>query len=58
MGDKTLQERVMELELVVRRIESEMRELRLRPFPRLDMSVPEIPVKRGPGRPRLVQEDL
>ena len=52
MGDKTLGERVGDLEALVRRIEEELGRLKS-PYPRLDMSVPELP-KRGPGRPRTV----
>jgi hypothetical protein len=55
MGDKTLGERVGDLETLVRRIEEEMGRLKS-PYPRLDMSVPDLP-KRGPGRPRTVIEE-
>ena len=63
MGNKTLGDRVLELEARVKRLEEEVQSSH-RPLPRLEMSVVEVPVKvelpvkRGPGRPRLVQEDL
>jgi hypothetical protein len=55
MGDKTLGERVGDLEALVRRIEEDMQRLKS-PYPRLDMSVPDLP-KRGPGRPKRIEEE-